>query len=106
MAQGDQPMTRKPWVGATIRMGQDAEEWFGELDCTLEEFFAAPEHAFIRLNHVRWLESQGEFEEPMLVRNEDNDPALHHYIYVRKSEVVILRPLRHPLTRDDTSYTD
>lgn len=97
-------MTKKPWVGVSIRMGHEAEEWFGELDCTLEEFFAAPDHAFVRLNHVRWLEPQGEFEEPVLVRNQDNDPPFQHYIYFRKSDVVLVRPLRHPIRTSDDSF--
>lgn len=97
-------MSKKPWVGVTLRLGHEAEEWFGELDCTLEEFFSAPDHAFIRLNHVRWLEAQGEYEEPMLIRNEDNDPPFHHYIYFRKSNVVLLRPLRHAIRLSDDTF--
>jgi hypothetical protein len=90
-------MDEKQWVGMTLRSSMDAEEWFGELDCTLDEFFAAPENAFVRLNHVRWLEAQNEFDEPNLVRNQDGDPPLRHYIYLRKSDVSMIRPLRVPL---------
>jgi hypothetical protein len=104
MVREEPVKSRRPWVGVTIRLGQEAEEWFGELDCSLEDFFAAPDHAFVRLNHVRWLEAQGEYEEPLLVRNEDNDPPFHHYIYFRKSEVILLRPLRHPIQLSDEVF--
>lgn len=87
-------MEENRWVGITLRGPAEAEEWFGELDCTLEQFFAAPDNAFVRLNRVRWLESESEFEAPNLVRNQDADPPFKHYIYFRKSDVSIIRPLR------------
>lgn len=90
-------MDEKPWVGITVRGGMESEEWFGQLDCSLEEFFQAPEHAFVRLNYVHWLESQGEFEEPVIVKNDEGDPAFHHFLFLRKSEVVVVRPLKRRL---------
>jgi hypothetical protein len=97
-------MNKKPWVGITVRCGLEAEEWFGELDCTFDEFFAAPDHSFVRLNHVRWLESHGEFDEPCLVRSQDGDPPFQHFMYLRKSEVALIRPLRHAVRVSDDEF--
>ncbi len=92
------------WVGITLKTSMDAEEWFGEMDCTLDEFFKAPENAFIRLNHSRWLESATEFEEPNLVRNQDGDPPFAHHLYFRKADVSVIRPLRKPLRTSDDDF--
>ena len=87
-------MTNRTWVGITVKTAMEAEEWFGELECTLEEFFGLPETAFVRLNHARWLEAQNEYEEPNLVRNQDGDPPFEHYLFVRKADICMMRPLR------------
>lgn len=94
-------MNGKAWVGITLKTTLEAEEWFGELDCSMEEFFAAPESAFIRMNHARWLESANEYDEPTLVRNQDGDPPFTHYLYFRKADVCLLRPLRSALRMSD-----
>ncbi|PKO16529.1 hypothetical protein CVU37_11175 [candidate division BRC1 bacterium HGW-BRC1-1] len=98
-------MTDNRWVGLTLKTVEEAEEWFGELDCSLEDFFAAPENSFIRLNHSRWLEATTEFEEPTLVRNQDGDSPFTHYLYFRKSDVSLIRPLTKPLSTSDDPYT-
>jgi len=95
---------QKPWVGLTVRNGYDGEEWFGELDCSLEEFFAAPNHAFVRLNHACWLEAPNEFSEPSIMRNEESHEALHHYVYIRKDAITMVRPLRVPLIDAEDAF--
>jgi hypothetical protein len=97
-------MNQGRWVGVTIKTGDEPEEWFGELDCTVEDFFKAPDASFIRLNHARWLETTTEFEEPSLVRNEDVDTPFTHYLYFRKGDVSLLRPLRKSLRTSDDDF--
>ncbi|MCX7017658.1 MAG: hypothetical protein WCK47_11095 [bacterium] len=85
------------WVGLTVRTSIEAEEWFGELECSVDELLAMIDSQFVRMNHARWLESQSEYEEPNLVRNQDGDPPFEHYLYIRKSDISMIRPLRCPL---------
>jgi hypothetical protein len=97
-------MDQGRWVGITIKTGDEPEEWFGELDCTLDEFFQAPDGAYIRLNHSRWLETATEFEEPSLIRNEDVDTPFTHHLYFRKGDVSLVRPLRKSLRTSDDDF--
>jgi hypothetical protein len=73
------------------------EEWFGELEGSLEQFIGKPDNAFIRLDNVVWLEGRDEFEEPRIVRNTDSELPFEPYIYVRKSDIMIVRPLRYAI---------
>lgn len=79
----------------------DHEEWFGELEGTLEQFFGKPDTAFVRLDNVVWLEVRDDFEEPRIVRNTDSELPFEHYIYVRKSDIMIVRPLRYAINPPD-----
>lgn len=90
-------MKSKPWVGLTVRTSADSEEWFGQLEFPLEQFFTKPADTFVRLDHVVWFEAQGEFEEPQIVRNDDHELPFEHFIYVRKGDVTMVRPLKYEI---------
>jgi len=87
-----------PWVGLTVRTADADEEWYGLLDCSLDEFFKMKDGDYVRLNHVVWIENSDEFGESHIVANEDNlDIPFEHYIYFRKSDVQMIRPMKYPL---------
>jgi hypothetical protein len=94
-------MKSKTWVGLTVRTGMDTEEWFGEIEGTVEQLLLKPDDTFVRLDHVVWLEARDEFEEPRIVRNIDNDLPFEHYIYVRKGDIAMVRPLRYAINPPD-----
>ncbi len=91
-------MTKFPWVGLTVRTAEASEEWFGQLDRSTEDLFAAPENVFIRLDHVVWLEAKTDTDAVHIISNEDNpDIPFEHFIYVRKSDITMVRPVKYPL---------
>lgn len=87
-----------PWVGAIVDNSDGSEEWFGQLTTTLEDFMALPEEAFVRLNHVVWVEvMEGEDQVEIIANSDNDDIPFEHFIYVRKRQVSMIRPLRFPL---------
>lgn len=92
------PSADNLWVGFTVRTGEGPEDWYGQLECTLEEFLRMPDTDFVRLNHAVWVEVSPDLDQAEIVANEDNpDIPFEHFLYIRKGDISVVRPIKYPL---------
>ena len=84
----------KIWVEIMIEEPDGNDFYVGLVDRPLERsiFSVAPED-FIRLDKVRWREEASQLEFRIVKQSEMVD-GYHNHIYLRKSKIVLVRPIK------------
>jgi hypothetical protein len=85
----------RQWVEIQVEMGTASYPYVGTLAGSIEsEILAKGPDDFVRLEQVRWFDSKDQALPPSVMRQEDLEEGFVSHAYFRRSNIIIVTPIR------------